>query len=112
MKKKVFLVILQLLIFPSVSIAWDPLGDITHPDRIIRNVQREIGGANRSAPESGSTELPSQRPPEPQASAFPTRPQIYRATCVTDSGSCDVTGNIPPRSGMSCACDGIRGYIP
>ncbi|MDX8130395.1 hypothetical protein QLH52_24100 [Methylomonas sp. OY6] len=110
--KKLFTVIFIFTIFPSISLAWDPIGDLTHPDRIVRNVQREVSGANRSPPESGSIDQPSQLPPEPQESAFPSRPQVYRATCITNSGSCNVTGDIPPRSGMACACDGIRGYIP
>jgi hypothetical protein len=29
----------------SHAFAWDPIGDITHPDRIIRNVGRETGNA-------------------------------------------------------------------
>src|SRR5262249_40193986 len=30
--------------------AWDPIGDITHPDRIIRNIERETGNAVRDIP--------------------------------------------------------------
>lgn len=36
-----------LLLLPICSYAWDPIGDLTHPDRIIRNFKREINNAGR-----------------------------------------------------------------
>jgi hypothetical protein len=37
-----------VLLFASVPArAWDPIGDITHPDRIVRNVGRELDNAGR-----------------------------------------------------------------
>jgi hypothetical protein len=37
------------LAFADASFAWDPIGDITHPDRILRNVGRELDNAGREA---------------------------------------------------------------
>jgi hypothetical protein len=35
------------LIAPGFAVAWDPVGDVTHPDRIIRNTKREIKRAGK-----------------------------------------------------------------
>ena len=42
-----FKVSFLLLLFASECWAWDPIGDLVTPDRIIRNVSREIENANR-----------------------------------------------------------------
>ena len=34
-----------LLLGAGSSWSWDPIGDITHPERILRNVGREVGNA-------------------------------------------------------------------
>jgi hypothetical protein len=37
-------------LYSSVAWAWDPVGDLTHPDRIVRNTAREAGRAIQDAP--------------------------------------------------------------
>lgn len=34
----------------SEALAWDPLGDITHPDRILKNIDREVSNAGQGRP--------------------------------------------------------------
>lgn len=43
---------LLLIASPAATVAqsWDPIGDITHPDRIVRNVVRETESAVRDIP--------------------------------------------------------------
>ena len=36
-----------LLFCCAPAFAWDPIGDITHPDRIVRNVGRELDNAGK-----------------------------------------------------------------
>ena len=47
MTRTLFTAISLLLCLQSTSYAWDPIGDITHPDRIVRNVGRELDNAGR-----------------------------------------------------------------
>lgn len=44
------LLALLLVASPTLAWAWDPVGDITHPERIIRNVGREADHAVRDIP--------------------------------------------------------------
>ncbi|MDT3678903.1 MAG: DUF4157 domain-containing protein [Burkholderiaceae bacterium] len=39
--------LLLLALIASPTLAWDPIGDITHPERIVRNVGRELDNAGR-----------------------------------------------------------------
>jgi len=50
---------LILVIYSAETISWDPVGDLTHPDRILRNAEREIRGGGSSGQDSGVIEQPS-----------------------------------------------------
>lgn len=45
---------MQLVLFlvvalcPCLALAWDPIGDLQNPGRILRNVEREVGNAGRA----------------------------------------------------------------
>ncbi|WP_250456271.1 DUF4157 domain-containing protein [Caballeronia sp. ATUFL_M2_KS44] len=47
-RKLLALLPLLLLSTSEYAGAWDPIGDITHPDRIVRNVGREVDNAGRA----------------------------------------------------------------
>lgn len=47
---RIFLLVACSTLTFSPCWAWDPIGDITHPDRIVRNVARETGNAVRDIP--------------------------------------------------------------
>ena len=52
------LVGLLIMLCTSDAFSWDPIGDITHPDRILKNVARETGqvgnNINREASKAGN----------------------------------------------------------
>jgi len=50
LKSYLFVVMSGCLSLSTSAMAWDPLGDIAHPDRIIRNVERETNNAVRDIP--------------------------------------------------------------
>lgn len=47
MKKLWKIFIVFSILYPLCSFAWDPWGDLTHPDRIIRNIDREARNVGR-----------------------------------------------------------------
>ncbi|WP_457443812.1 eCIS core domain-containing protein [Roseateles sp. P5_E4] len=47
MKRASFAALCLIAFFSGPSAAWDPIGDITHPERIVRNVGRELDNAGR-----------------------------------------------------------------
>jgi hypothetical protein len=76
--------------------AWDPIGDITHPDRIVRNVGREADNAGR--------EIDRMRLEAQAQAAAPALDQWFRESRNNASNGSDP---IPPQIRQS-----LRGFYP
>lgn len=52
-------IIIFLGLYSVEAYSWDPLGDITHPDRILRNVQRELDNATKAVTDVSTSTAPA-----------------------------------------------------